>query len=60
MTNRIRLSLISISCLLLFYGVIGGLLGKNNSSGERTYRDLGVYSEVLTRIKQEYVTEQGY
>lgn len=57
MTNRIRLSLISISSLLLFYGVIGGLLGKNNSSGERTYRDLGVYSEVLTRIKQEYVTE---
>lgn len=55
MTNRIRLPLISISCLLLFYGVIGGVLGKNNS--EKTYRDLGVYSEVLTRIKQEYVTE---
>lgn len=55
MTNRIRVSLISISSLLLFYGVIGGVLGKNN--GEKTYRDLGVYSEVLTRIKQEYVTE---
>lgn len=58
MSNRLRLSLISVSCVFLFYGVIGGLLGKNNSnSGEKSYRDLGVYSEVLTRIKQEYVTE---
>ena len=55
MTTRIRAVLISISCLLVFYIVIGILLGKNNS--EKTYRDLGVYSEVLSRIKQDYVTE---
>lgn len=57
MTSRIRLALISVSSLLVFYIVIGGVLGKNNSSGERTYRDLGVYSEVLSRIKQDYVTD---
>jgi carboxyl-terminal processing protease len=57
MTNRIRLSLISVSCFLLLYIVFGGLLGKSDSSGEKAYRDLGVYSEVLTRIKQDYVTE---
>lgn len=57
MTSRIRLALISVSSLLVFYIVIGGVLGKNNSTGERTYRDLGVYSEVLSRIKQDYVTE---
>jgi carboxyl-terminal processing protease len=57
MTNRIRITLISISCLLVSYIVVGGLLGKNNSNTEKTYRDLGVYSEVLSRIKQDYVTE---
>ena len=58
MTKRIRLTLISISCFLLFYLIIGALLGKNESSTEdKAYRDLGVYSEVLTRIKHDYVTE---
>lgn len=57
MTGRVRIALISISSILVFYIVIGGLLGKNNTSHEKTYRDLGVYSEVLSRIKQDYVTE---
>jgi carboxyl-terminal processing protease len=57
MTNRIRATLISVSLILMSYVVVGGLLGKNDSSSEKTYRDLGVYSEVLNRIKQEYVTE---
>ena len=57
MTNRIRIALISISLILMSYVVVGGLLGKSESSSEKTYRDLGVYSEVLNRIKQEYVTE---
>lgn len=57
MTKRIRLLLISISCFLVFYVVIGGVLGRGNSSTEKTYRDLGVYTEVLSRIKSDYVTE---
>jgi len=57
MTNRIRATLLSISLLLLSYVVVGGMLGKSDTSSEKTYRDLGVYSEVLNRIKQEYVTE---
>src|SRR5574337_447602 len=57
MTNRVRAMLISISCILVFYVVVGGLLGKGDSTSEKTYRDLGVYSEVLNRIKQDYVTE---
>ena len=57
MSNRIRSILISASCLLVFYVVVGGLLGKNETTSEKTYRDLGVYSEVLSRIKQDYVTE---
>lgn len=57
MTKRIRLLLISVSCALVFYIALGGVLGKGNSSTEKTYRDLGVYEEVLSRIKQDYVTE---
>jgi carboxyl-terminal processing protease len=57
MNKRIRLLLISISCALVFYIVVGGVLGKGNSPTEKTYRDLGVYTEVLSRIKSDYVTE---
>jgi carboxyl-terminal processing protease len=57
MTNRIRATLISVSCLLVFYVILGGLLGKSDSTSEKTYRDLGVYSEVLNRIRIDYVTE---
>ena len=57
MTNRIRGVLITVSMVVIFYLVVGALLAKNENSSEKTYRDLGVYSEVLNRIKQEYVTE---
>lgn len=57
MAGRIRFSLISLSTLLVFYIVIGGLLGKTDTANEKAYRDLGVYSEVLSRIKQDYVIE---
>lgn len=57
MTNRVRVLLISLSCFLVFYIVLGGLLGKNDTASEKTYRNLGVYSEVLSRIKRDYVTE---
>ena len=58
MTKRIRLLVISLSCLLIFYVVIGAVLGRSNTdNSENSYRDLGVYSEVLSRIQQEYVTQ---
>lgn len=57
MTNRIRYLLLSVSSLLVFYVVVGGVLGKGDSSSEKTYRDLGVYTEVLSRIKSDYVTQ---
>jgi carboxyl-terminal processing protease len=57
MTNRIRLILISVSSVLVFYVLIGGVLGKSDSTSEKTYRNLGVYTEVLSRIKSDYVTQ---
>jgi carboxyl-terminal processing protease len=57
MINRIRVTLVSVSSLLVLCIILGGLLGKSESSSEKTYRDLGVYSEVLNRIHMDYVTE---
>jgi carboxyl-terminal processing protease len=57
MTNRIRVTLISLSSVLVLYIALGGLLGKSESTSEKTYRDLGVYSEVLNRINLDYVIQ---
>jgi carboxyl-terminal processing protease len=57
MTKRIRLLLISVSTFVVLFVVIGGVLSRGNTSTEKTYRDLGVYTEVLSRIKTDYVTE---
>jgi carboxyl-terminal processing protease len=57
MAKNLRLILISISCGLLLYAAMGAMLGRSQTSNDRTYRDLGVYSQVLSRIQQEYVTQ---
>lgn len=62
MSNRVRVLLITISSIVIFYIVIGGLLGRSDTvttttTNEKAYRDLGVYQEVLDRIKSDYVTE---
>jgi carboxyl-terminal processing protease len=58
MTKRVRLVVIFVSSLLVFYVIIGGALGRGSTDqGEKSYRDLGVYSQVLSRIQQEYVIQ---
>lgn len=57
MNKRFRYLLVGISCVLVLYIVVGGVLGKSSSPTEETYKDLGVYSEVLSRIKSDYVTQ---
>ncbi len=57
MAKKLRLILISISCGVLLYAAMGAVLRKAQASNDGTYQDLGVYSEVLSRIQQEYVTQ---
>jgi carboxyl-terminal processing protease len=57
MSKRLRIVLVSISCGLLLYAVAGAVLGRSAASNDKSYRDLGVYSEVLSRIQQDYVTQ---
>jgi len=59
MTRRVRIPLITVSLALMLYIGLGGVLSKGgaDNANEKTYKDLGVYEEVLSRIKQDYVTE---
>ena len=56
MSKSVRTALIGVSSLVVLYALLGALLGKNGTN-RQTYRNLGVYSEVLSRIKRHYVTE---
>ena len=56
MSKRARAVLISLSSVVVMYALFGALLGKDGDT-RKTYRNLGVYSEVLSRIKGNYVVE---
>jgi carboxyl-terminal processing protease len=56
MTSRLKLFVASTSTCLVFVLLFGAMRGKS-ASPEDTYRHLAVYTEVLSRIKSEYVEE---
>ena len=53
MSARIRGSVLGVSLLVVLYVVIGALLGQ--AAGEGAYKQLAVFSEVLSRIRSDYV-----
>ncbi|HEU5451748.1 MAG TPA: S41 family peptidase [Terriglobales bacterium] len=56
MSKKIKAVVLSVSVLLVLFAVIGGL-NVRAASNDGAYRQLGVYSEVLSRIRSEYVEE---
>lgn len=56
MPKQIKTALLSFSMLVALFVVVGGL-GVRAASNDGAYRQLGVYSEVLSRIRTEYVEE---
>jgi len=56
MTRRIKFVVASTSTCLVFALLFGAMRGKS-ASPEDTYRHLAVYTEVLSRIKSDYVEE---
>ncbi len=56
MTSRIKFFVASTSTCLVFVLLFGAMRGKS-ASPEDTYRHLAVYTEVLSRIKSDYVEE---
>ena len=56
MSSRIKFFVASTSTCLVFVLLFGAMRGKS-ASPEDTYRHLAVYTEVLSRIKSDYVEE---
>src|SRR5438270_3325314 len=58
MSNRVKATILSISLAVVVFVAAGGLVVRA-SSNDGAYRQLGVYSEVLSRIRSEYVEEHN-
>jgi carboxyl-terminal processing protease len=57
MTNRLRTVVIATSTVLVALLLMGAMLGNSSSNNDGAYRQLAVYTEVLSRIKSDYVEE---
>jgi len=54
---KIKAAILTSSAALLLFTVAGGLDGVRASTEAHAYRQLEVYSEVLSRVRSEYVEE---
>ncbi len=57
MSKTTKLVVLICSFVLASLVIIGGLGVRANTNDDGSYRQLGVYSEVLSRIRTEYVEE---
>lgn len=57
MNRLVKFTVIGVSSCLVLFLLLGTLLGRDANSEEAVYRHLTVYTEVLSRIKSEYVEE---
>ena len=57
MSPRLKFGVVFCSTLLTLMLVIGAVTGKSKEKDEGAYRPLSVYTEVLAKIKGEYVEE---
>jgi carboxyl-terminal processing protease len=60
MTKRLKTGIVSASLAAVLFVVIGGLNVRASSGSDGAYKQLGVYSEVLQRIRTEYVEEPNF
>src|ERR1051325_2669480 len=56
MSRTLKVAVLSVSMAIVLFTIAGGLRVRA-ASDDGAYRQLGVYSEVLSRIKSEYVEE---
>ena len=57
MSMKTKVAVLIASAAILVFMVVGGLDGVRASSNDGAYRQLQVYSEVLSRVRSEYVEE---
>src|SRR6202166_2474464 len=57
MSTKLKVTIIVSSLAILLFTIVGGFVNVRASSNDGAYRQLSVYSEVLSRIRLEYVEE---
>jgi carboxyl-terminal processing protease len=57
MSNKVKAAILLPSAAVLLFMVVGGMDGVRASSNDGAYRQLQVYSEVLSRVRAEYVED---
>src|SRR5450756_488053 len=57
MSTKLKVTVIASSLAILLFTIVGGFVNVRASSNDGAYRQLSVYSEVLSRIRMEYVEE---
>src|SRR5271157_1163086 len=57
MSIKTKVVILVSSALVLLFMVVGGMDGVRASSNDGAYRQIQVYSEVLSRVRSEYVEE---
>lgn len=57
MSQKLKIAVLCLSVAVVVFTVVGGLSVKASTPDEGAYRQLNVYSEVLSRIRSEYVEE---
>ncbi len=57
MSMKTKIAVLAASSLLVLFVVVGGMDGVRASSNDGAYRQMQVYSEVLSRVQQEYVEQ---
>lgn len=57
MTAKTRLSVLLVSTPVLAFVIVGGLMGQERTSGDRTLRHLRVFDDVVSLVMSNYVEE---
>jgi len=57
MSTKVKAAILIPSAAVLLFMLVGGMDGVRASNNEGAYRQLQVYSEVLSRVRSEYVEE---
>src|SRR5216683_1258779 len=57
MSMKTKAAIVISSAAVLLFMAVGGLDGVRASNNDGSYRQLQVYSEVLSRVRSEYVEE---
>ena len=60
MSTKLKVTVIASSLAILLFTIVGGYVNVRASSNEGAYRQMSVYSVVLSRIRNDYVEEPNF